>query len=327
MTLSSTEKPYPHDHYPHWEPPREFDAFQESLVLSAYPKGSRIVETKTYRPGYIHYPIRVHVKHLDGKDEYCCFKIGRLIGGVEKSAKLLGVLARLGLPVPSVLAGPTVHPDYPNAGPMLVLSEMRGEPLRFVKATLDEMNLTCNLIQTAVKRLHQLTPKIQAEPIAAKLPRQILPGELEEIVARGGPWFAVPVFTQAVQRLRPLLENVNTPLVFTNGDYNPLNFLFEDGKLTAWLDFTSARFEDPHVGFAKFLIWGYDAFGWGPGIKAGLVERYLYAQDVSRSDFAPRLALRCLWRLQREISVCGHEDSVYRKAVLTVLQDSLASMG
>jgi aminoglycoside phosphotransferase (APT) family kinase protein len=122
------------------------------------------------------------------------------------------------------------------------------------------------------------------------------------------------------------LEDIETPLVFTNGDYNPLNYLHEGTQLTGWIDFTGACFEDPLVGFAKFMIWSFDSLGWGTGARAGLVERYLYAQDVSRSEFAPRLALRCLYRLQRDTSVGGEQDAFCRRAILRVLDEAMNSL-
>ena len=63
------------------------------------------------------------------------------------------------------------------------------------------------------------------DEIASALPRRTLLSELDGILARGGPWLSVPLFARIVQRLCPILERIHTPLVFTNGDYNPLNFL------------------------------------------------------------------------------------------------------
>ena len=249
-------------------------------------------------------------------------KIGRTAGGVEREAKLLPVLGRMGLAVPAVLAEPVMHPDWPYAGPMMLLSELPGRTLPFVKATLDELDLTCRLLQEAVARMRQLTEALQQGPESVDLPRVTLADELQGIIRRGGPWMAVPPFAEAVERLRPLLERMDDPLVFSNGDYNTFNFLTDGTRLTGWLDFTGACFEDPHIGFAKFVIWGFDS-GWQAGVKAGLVERYLYAQNVSRSAFAPRLALHSLWRLQREVSVTGPQDARYRQPVLNILQDAL----
>jgi hypothetical protein len=150
--------------------------------------------------------------------------------------------------------------------------------------------------------------------------------ELDEIVARGGPWLSVPVSSETVRRLRPILAPIDTPLVFSNGDYNPLNFLHEGDELTGWLDFAHACFEDPYVGLAKFLIWGFDRLGWGTGVQAGLVQRFLYHHNVTKAEFAPRLALRCLYRLQRDTSVSGEQDRFYRQEILRALNQALKDL-
>lgn len=105
-----------------------------------------------------------------------------------------------------------------------------------------------------------------------------------------------------------------------------MNFLHDGKGLIGWIDFTHACFEDPLIGFAKFFIWAFDTLGWGAGRRAGLVERYLYRQDLSRSDFAPRLVLRCLWRLQRDTSVANEQDAGCRRAMLSVLEEALDSL-
>ena len=302
------------------------DEFQTSLILSAYPPGTKIAEIGSYRPGYQDYPYRVQVRLPDGQGSSCVLKADPLIGGVEREGVLLPVLVRLGLSVPSVLAGPVFHPHYLNAGALAVLSELPGKPLPWMNPTLPEADLTCRLHQQAIDRLHQLTEPILHDDVSQLLPRRTLMTELEGIVARGGPWFGVPIFAQAVQRLLPILQSIKTGLVFSNGDYNPLNFLHEGAELTGWIDFTGACFEDPHVGFAKFFIWSFDRLGWGTGVQVGLVERYLYSRDVSRSEFAPRLAVRCLYRLQRDTSADGEQDAFYRQAIINVLHTALDSL-
>ena len=84
MTVSTTQTPYPFDHYSPWSPPREMDTFQEALVLSAFPPGSRIVEVNSYRPGYMHYPLRVSVQTAKGSTAVCVLKADPLIGGIER---------------------------------------------------------------------------------------------------------------------------------------------------------------------------------------------------------------------------------------------------
>lgn len=326
MSLSQNEIPAPYDLYdPAAMPPARVDSFLARLVLSAYPPGpeARILDYQSYRPGEVEFPLRVHTQRADNKEEVCVLKAGRFIGAAEREAAVLPVLARLGLPAPRLLAGPALHPDYPAAGPFLVISEVPGRPLPWIKVDLDQADLACRLLIQGVERLHQLTPSLRGQISTSLLEEKTLLSELQGICRRGGPWFDQRLFSTAVERLYPVLSGVQEELVFSNGDYNPFNFLYEGNELTGWIDFGLACFEDPYVGFAKFIIWGYDSYGWGTGVKAGLVERYLYAHNLSRAEFAPRLALRCLWRLQREISVSGQEDATYRGAVLKVLEEAM----
>jgi hypothetical protein len=321
--LSDTEIPYPFDHYNPWQPATHVDDFQVSLILSGYPPGTEILEANPYRPGYMHYPFRIRIQLPDGGEAFCVLKADPLIGGVELEGKLLPLLARLGLPVPSVLAGPSLHPDYPYGGALIVLSEMPGNPLPWGDITLAEADFTCRMHQEAVDRLHHLTERVLGEQAAQELPKKTLQVELDGIISRGGPWLEVPVFTEALETLQLILKHIQTPLIFSNGDYNPLNFLHDGKSLTGWIDFTGACFEDPLIGFAKFIIWSFDILGWGAGVRAGLVERYLYRQNLSRSDFLPRLVLRCLWRLQRDTSVANEQDAFSRQAMLHVLREAL----
>ena len=328
MSLSPEEIPAPYDLYDPAALPYGLDAFLAGLVLSAHPPGAHILDSQSYRPGYLEFPLRVlvdaqaHTLCGGDKEQVCVLKAGRFIGEAEREAALLPALARLGLPVPRLLAGPALHPDYPGAGPFLVISELPGRPLPWIGANLEQADLACRLLFQGVERLHQLTPALRGEAAAALLEEKTLLSELQGIRSRGGPWFDHPLFSTAVEHLVPVLADVRENLVFSNGDYNPLNFLYEGNHLTGWIDFGLACFEDPYVGFAKFIIWGDDSYGWGTGVKAGLVEHYLYTHNLSRVEFSPRLALRCLWHLQREISVSGEADAAYREAVLKVLEEA-----
>ena len=326
MTDCRTEKPNPYDIYPSWRSPDGIDEFQRTLILSVFPHASQIVDADSYRPGYQHYPLRVRVRDPEGIERCCVIKVGTHIDGVQREAMVLPVLLKLGLPVPSLLAGPVVHPEYPEAGEMAVLSEVPGTPLPFIGSTLNEADLTCRLLYEAVGRLHELTDMLLSSATADDLPHRTLLDEANHIVVRGGPWFEETVFRNALDLVVSALPAVAVPLVFSNGDYNPLNFLHTGGRLSGFVDFSGACFEDPHIGFAKFVYWGSDEVGWGTGLKAGLVERYLYSRGVSRSQFAPRLALKCLWVLQRETSVAGDGDASYRESLLRVLGQSICEM-
>jgi aminoglycoside phosphotransferase len=302
------------------------DCSVEQSLRSAYPPGTEILGTRSYRPGYRAYPMRVSVRIPDGSTEQCVIKAGDAIEPLMREAGVLRFLAEIGLSVPAVLAGPFALTDQNEVGALMALSELPGESLPWCGVTsLAEADLTCRLLIRGVLRLHELTEQVSRHAIARELPRVTLSSELGEVVQRGGEWVGVDPFAQAIDRLQRAVAGVEVPLVFSNGDYNPLNLLHEGDGLTGWIDFEAARFEDPHIGFAKFQLWRLDEYGWGTGMKAGLIERYLYAQGVSRREFAPRLVLRCLRHLQQEVSVCGEEDAIQRRHLLNVLDEGLSA--
>jgi len=172
-------------------------------------------------------------------------------------------------------------------------------------------------VTEAVDRLHALTPQVLAHPISTLIPTKTLEAELETIRANGGKWFDVPEFAEAFELVQRVIPQVARPLLFSNGDYNPLNFLAADGALSGWIDFEHACFEDPYIGFAKFLLWADDAYGWGAGAKVGLVERYLYEHGVAPVDFLGRLVLRGLRHVQE---TSPENPSVY---MLNVIADAV----
>jgi hypothetical protein len=298
----------------------------EAFALSIYPAGSRVVTMQSYRPRYREYPLRVGVLTPSGTAAWCVVKRGE-VEGIEREARVLDALTEIGLAVPAVLAGPALVADRQGVQPTILLSELPGQPLPWLGTpTLADADLGCRLLFQGIDRLHQLTDAVAHHAVAALLPRTTLSAELDAIVRRGGDWLRVNRFAAAVGRLRGVLDRVQRPLVFSNGDYNPLNFLHDGSALSGWLDFENACFEDPLAGLASFLTLSYDEYGWGTGARVGLVERYLYAKGVSRWEFAPRLAVRCLWRLQGGVSVNDPADAVARGHMLRLLDESVADM-
>ncbi len=55
------------------------------------------------------------------------------------------------------------------------------------------------------------------------------------------------------------------------------------------------------------------------------MERYLYAQNVSRQAFAPRLALRCLRHLLKDVAIEGSEDSHWREHIFQIVAEGFTS--
>jgi len=319
MTISTNDIPTPDDIYPSWRSPEGIDEFQSKLILSVFPDGSRIIQADAYRPGYLEYPLKVSVSDPDGARHVCVVKVGVHAGGVIREAFILPILSELELPVPSVLAGPVLHPQYPEAGELVILSEVPGKPLPFIRSSLQEADLTCRLLYEGVDRLHSLTAGVHASMIGDELPRLSLQDEVTAISERGGPWLEESLFQEGLDLVASNIPVIGVPLVFSNGDYNPLNFLHTDGRLSGFVDFSGACFEDPYLGFAKFVFWGSDEVGWGTGPKSGLVERYLYRHGITPHQFAPRLALGCLKVLQRGVSVTGEGDAEYRANIRNVL--------
>lgn len=335
------------DLYERWQEPNSQEnpltSFQKALILSAFPEGTQIVEVRPAR-SWSFYPVLVKIRTINGLQPVYLRK-DRKIGGVELEAELLPVLHKLGLPVPELLAGPVIDPDSQDSVPVTVISSLPGESLlKFSwEAKGNDAYIAMKLVLEGVRRLHGLTEALQKEPVARKIPSKTLTKELEEIQNRAGNWLEIKEFQRAIKRLESRLPQIEEPLIFSNGDYNPGNFLFTASneaklatadhswgnpgsleriphKLTGFVDFSWACFEDPHIGFAKY--WTYD---WFP---AGLIERYLYLNNLRPQEFAPRLALRCLWTLQREFEprTISPAFNWYRENLLGLLRHAMAKL-
>ena len=165
------------------------------------------------------------------------------------------------------------------------------------------------------------TPFIEKHEVAKLMPRFTLAMELEDLNKEDNQWFHEKVFQEAVDYLRNVLKNVDTPLVISNGDYQPGNFLAKDGKITGYLDFESASFQDPMMGFVKYPI--YDLL---PLSRTDIVDTFLYQKGFSKNDFKLRLALGCLKTLRKEIPIAGGDAEMeeYRGRVLKLLSQSIS---
>lgn len=314
-----------------WNPPRDMkqplSSFQQTFILSACPPGTRILSARFHRSVRLPCPIWVRVALPDGEERMLILRMDYTIPGVAREAVVLPLLAKHGLPVPTILAGPVIDPTQPEAGAMMLLNVLPGQDLLSWSwnASKQEVNHALRLVLEGVERLHLLTEPLKQEPVAQQLPQRTLLMELQDVIADGGPWLDEPVFADAIERLLPIVAALDQPLAFSSGDYNPGNFLFAGNALTGFIDFTGACFEDPHVGMALYWI-----YSWYPLDRAGIVERYLEQHHLSFADFAPRLAVRCLRTLQQQIAVIGGEDirdeddfeshADYRQRVLGFLQ-------
>jgi aminoglycoside phosphotransferase (APT) family kinase protein len=206
-------------------------------------------------------------------------------------------LKDLAFTAPTVMAGPHVIQTSAGTVEVLVMSLVPGEALPWIEVTdVKTADRTCRLLFDAIDRLHALTPRIAAHAIAADVPTRTLDHELAAVAERKSPWVETRVFQEAMDVLHKHVPRHRLPLVFSNGDYNPLNVLADDDGLTGWVDFELACFEDPLIGLPKFLFWSEDS-GWSLANQVGLVERFLYRHHVAPAAFMVRVALRGLTHL------------------------------
>lgn len=304
----------------------------EAFILSPFPAASRIVDLQSYRPEYLFFPARVRVQQRDGTSTHCVLKLEEELVTLQQETAVAEMLATLGLPVATALADPLelaapYRTDNRTCHAAILWSEVPGESLPWVDLrSLDEAYLTYRLLRQGVLTLHSLTEQVRRHPLAATLPTRTLQGELDVALTHVGRWLEIEPVERTLATLQRVIPAIQTPLVFSNGDYNAINFLHKDGALSGYVDFELTCFEDPYIGFAKMIFWSCDDYGWGAGLKAGIVERFLYEQGVSKEQFAPRLALRCLTQMMKDESLDKVAESRDAQFMLKVLEDCLQEM-
>lgn len=304
--------------------PDTLDLSVKSVLLSCFPLGTQVLQAQSYRPDYRPYPMGIHLQMPDGGTQRCVVKINHP-SLIEREAQALRLLARVGLAVPEVLSEPAPLPSQERM--MVVLSVLPGRSLPWCGITsLADADLACRLTLEGVARLHHLTARVQEVDTASLFPQNTLSAEYAATLAEAGEWRNIGIFQQAVEAVGGALAEAAAPLVFSNGDYNPLNFLCDGQALCGFIDFEGACFENPHIGFVKFLVWSRDEYGWGTGKKAGLVERYLYTRNVSRRTFAPILVLRCLRHLIREVSPADSKDKAAYKHITQLVAEGIQTI-
>ncbi len=273
----------------------QLQAKLNSAVINADPHFAEVIGMESYRPGYLPYPAKISIRTTNSQTVECVLKVSQQPKRLLYEGKVLKALTDLGLSVPKVLVAKTSLQHESNLLAFLLMSKLPGVSLPWIN--LSDLNTafqTSELVHQGVDTLHALTDKVKSHPIEPLLPSVTLESELQKLITNKGPWLEVSIFAEALDLLSVSVPEIRTPLVFSNGDYNPLNFLAEQNQISGWVDFEHACFEDPYIGFAKFFLWADDDYGWGAGAKAGLVERYLFKHQVAPSEFLVRLILRGL---------------------------------
>lgn len=292
-------------------------SLESGAVLAAtFPNGS--IASAAYFDNYdLPCPIRIEVRSKDGETVTVVLRKARH-GNVDSEVQVLRALKEFGLPVPEVLCEPF---ENKLGERVVVYSVLPGENLQKL-SILSETGLeqSKQLLVKAVGELTSTTEFMAAHQVAVIIPRITLKDELE-FLNRENPWSEEAVFKSAKEKLGAVIVTITTPLVFTNGDYQPGNFLAENNKLTGFLDFELPSFQDPLMGFVKYPI--YDLV---PLCRTDLIDSFLNENGFSKEDFRLRLALGCLKTLQKEVPVSGgdSETCAYRDRVTDLLEDSIS---
>ena len=284
----------------------ELSPFQRELVLSVCPAGTSILEATSSRPGPKRCPLRVRLALPGGGEATLYLRLDRSDHGVEREARLLPTLRRLGLPVADVLAGPVRDPEAPRLGAMAIYAELPGEPLlqRSWRAPLSglraENDALADQLLEGIEWIRSAGAALWREEAARLLPREGLVHELRwhledrRASSPDDPWAGQPWLAPVVRALEPLAERAarETPASFWNGDFNPANFLSDGTRLTGIVDFAWASWPDPHYGLARFTIYEWVRFD-----RPRLFRRYRKRHGLSEADFALRSAVHAVTTL------------------------------
>ncbi|MEA2065220.1 MAG: phosphotransferase [Patescibacteria group bacterium] len=289
---------------------------EKDFILSTFPEGAVIEESYYFDNYNLPCPIKVKVKTKDKGSKFVVLRKVRHKNsyGIKLEATVLTLLAQYSIPVPKVLAEPK--------NGMMLLSFLEGENLQlFSMNSKAHAKKAKKLLLEALTTLENITEKISKDA-GDELPSYTLMDELNAITEKP-PWNSEKIFKEVVDFLTPVLRQISTSLIFTNGDYQPANFLTDGEKIVGFLDFENAKLRDPLMGIAKYPV--YDLH---PLNKAGFVDTYLTGRNFTEQQFFSRLSLFCLITLQKEISVhpTDKEEKVYQKRVLDLLERSLTGI-
>lgn len=295
--------------------------FQEAFILGAFPMGTRIVGA-SYLNELTPCPMRVDL--ATGTHRHSAvLRLSRFEHGVEREAEILPVLRALGLEVPEIMCGPVIDLANPDQSAMTLMPLMPGLPLnRFAEAGPASLNRAGDLLIIGVKRLEELTDEVRATSTGSRLPARTLYDDYVWVAERAGDWFAFPAVRHAVSLLRDYVAFDRTPLVMSNGDADPANFIADETGLTGYLDFERACFEDPLIRWAHFPV---DEFR--PLSASDVLERYLALTGHSAEEFAVRVAIVALRRLITRVPIDGGDPHANQKRthILRVLESAVAT--
>ncbi|HLK59081.1 MAG TPA: RNA polymerase sigma factor [Chthonomonadaceae bacterium] len=296
-----------------------------SLIEAAFP-GARLLSVQNDPEPWQPFTPRVRLTLAKGGEKIVDFR-----GDITpERAALLPVLDRLNIPGPRILQGPV-----PTGNGFTTLCEpARGENLTLwaLGGTPHRIRLATERAFEGIDRLQGITDALQADPIGATLPRRTLADEVEILTEdakwNADPWLAEegaerrewlqdPWFAGALARVQAAIADIAAPLVYTNYlHFFPQVYRIQPGdgpfdEPLGWpgdphylqnplVEFTEpfGHFGDPLLGLA--MVWVYDCY---PFVHTGFVEQFLWRRGVTQREFAPRLALKALQIVARDLPV------------------------
>ncbi len=306
---------------------------QHSLIMTAFPN-ARILSVQTEVEPWMPFSPRVRLAVADGAEKIVDFR-----GDIDPArAALLPTLERLGIPGPRLLAGPVPRlaserdVESWNGTDFLTLCEPpRGENLLLwaLGGTPHRIRLATERAFEAIDRLQGITAALQESPLGAALERRTLVDEVSILVDsnrwNADPWLAEegrartqwlqdPWFAAALLKVEVAIQTVDDPLVYTAyGHFFPLSYrivpndsfqepfgapgdpAYQKNPLAEFVQ-PFGHYGDPLLGLA--MVWVQDCY---PFVHTGFVEQFLWRRGVSKREFAPRLALKALQMIARDL--------------------------
>lgn len=301
---------------------------QLSLITTAFP-GARILSVQNDPEPWMPFGPRVRLTLKNGAEKTVDFRAD--ISAVH--ADLIPVLERLGIPGPRLIPGAVT--ERPN-GPLRLAEVPRGENLSLwaLGGTPHRIRLATARAFEGIDRLQGITQALQADPVGAKLPRRTLADEIailtdddkwnadawlaEEGKERQG-WLQDPWFTAALAKVQAAIGDIHDPLVYTYyGHFFPQNYRIQPDSdpfneplgapgdpaymknpLVEFVSgFSGGHYGDPLLGLA--MVWVQDCY---PFVHTGFVEQFLWRRGVTQREFSPRLALKALQMIARDLPV------------------------
>ena len=298
---------------------------QLALIHAAFP-GAGILSVQNDPEPWMPFGPRVCLTLADGSEKTVDFR-----GDIDPArAALLPVLERLGVPGPRIIQSPVPE----GAGFQSLCETPRGENLSLwtLGGTPHRIRLATERAFEGIDRLQGVTEALQADPVGASLERRTLADEVailtdddrwnadpwlaEEGRARA-EWLRAPWFSDAVAKVQAAIADIHDPLVYTNY----LHFFPQGYRIAPSSDpfneplgapgdpaygknplaefvYLFGHFGDPLLGLA--MVWVYDCY---PFVHTGFVEQFLWRRGVTKREFAPRLALKALQMVARDLPV------------------------